>query len=375
MKLSCIQENLSKGLSIVGRAVPSRTTLPITSNVLLAAEESRLKLTATNLEMAATCWIGAMVEDEGAITVPAKLLTEFVGTLPNDKIDLTLASHILEMRCARFEAHMTGIDAADFPPIPQISDGLTTRAQPDVLRQAISQVAFATATEDARPVLTGVHIEMAGETMILAAADGFRLAVYNMPLGSTFEENVEFIIPGRALSELQRLLSDQEEAVEIAANPARSQIVFRLNNIEIVSQLLQGTFPNYRQLIPQDYGTRAVINTAEFLNAARTASIFARDTSGIVRLYVDPGVDSMPGKVTLSSRSEQLGDNQGEIDAQVEGEATKIAFNGKYLIDVLSVLREEQVAFEATTPSSPGVICPVGSDNYVHVVMPMFVQW
>jgi DNA polymerase-3 subunit beta len=168
---------------------------------------------------------------------------------------------------------------------------------------------------------------------------------------------------------------EQEEAVEITVNPNKSQALFRLKNTELVSQLVQGTFPNYAQLIPQSYNTRVVVDVADFLRATKTASIFARDGSGIVRLVVAPGEEINPGKMTISARSEEIGDDVGEIDAIVEGEAAKIAFNGKYLADVLSVLRESQVALEITNPSSPGVIRPVGVDNYIHVVMPMFVQW
>jgi DNA polymerase-3 subunit beta len=170
-------------------------------------------------------------------------------------------------------------------------------------------------------------------------------------------------------------MTDQEEVVEITINPNKSQSLFRLKNIELVSQLVQGTFPNYAQLIPQSYNTRMVVSVAEFLRATKTASIFARDGSGIVRLVITGGGELTPGKVTVSARSEEIGDDVGEIDAIVEGEEAKIAFNGKYLTDVLSVLREPQVALETTTPSSPGVIRPVGVDNYVHVIMPMFVQW
>ncbi|MDO8567157.1 MAG: DNA polymerase III subunit beta, partial [Dehalococcoidales bacterium] len=168
---------------------------------------------------------------------------------------------------------------------------------------------------------------------------------------------------------------DQEEPVQITLNPNKSQALFKLKNIELVSQLIQGTFPNYAQLIPQSHNTRVVVSVDEFLRATKTASIFARDGSGIVRLVITPGKESAPGKVTVSARSEELGDDVGEIDAIVEGDEAKIAFNGKYLVDVLSVLHETQVALETTSPSSPGVVKPVGADDYMHVVMPMFVQW
>ncbi len=377
MKLSCLQENLNRGLGIVGRAVATRSTLPITQNILLSAEESRLKLSATNLEMATTCWIGAKVEQEGTITIPARLLIDFVNSLPNELIEITLPanSHTLELKSGRFQAHINGIAAEDFPPIPQVSDGLITNIEVDALREGIAQVVFVAATEESRPVLTGINIEFDGSELNLAAADGFRLAVHKMTLGSPVSEKSTVIIPARTLNELNRLLADQEEPVEITINQQKSQVLFRLKDAELVSQLIQGSFPNYSQVIPQSYTTRAVVDINEFLRVSKMSSIFARDASGIVRLVITPGAELTPGKVTVSAQAEEVGSNVSEIDALVDGEEAKIAFNVKYLSDVLSVLHQSQVALEVTTSSSPGVIRPIGVDNYVHVVMPMFVQW
>ncbi len=377
MKLSCLQENLNRGLAVVGRAVATRTTLPITNNVLLATDEARLKLVATNLEVAISHWIGTKVEEEGAITVPARLLTEFISSLPNDKVAMSLSprTKTLSIKCARFEARISGVDAKDFPPIPKVEDGLATSVEVEALRHGISRVVFAAATEESRPVLTGVKAEFEGDELTLAAADGFRLAVYKLPTAVSVSQRTEVIIPARTLTELNRLMADQEEPVEITVNPNKSQILFRLKNTELVSQLVQGSFPNYAQLIPQSFNSRAVVGVDEFLRATRTAAIFARDGSGIVRLVMSPGGEPAPGKMTVSARSEEIGDDVGEIDAIVEGDEAKIAFNGKYLTDVLGVLHEEQVALETTNPSSPGVIRPVGMDNYTHVIMPMFVQW
>ncbi|UCH52003.1 MAG: DNA polymerase III subunit beta [Chloroflexota bacterium] len=377
MKLSCLQENLNRGLNIVGRAVAARTTLPITNNILIATDQSRLKLAATNLEMAITCWLGAKIEEEGAITVPARLLTEFISSLPNDKISVSLSprTKTLELKCARFEARISGVDAKDFPPIPKVEEGITTKVEVEAFQQGINQVVFAAATEESRPVLTGVDAQFKDDLLTLAAADGFRLAVFRMPLAAPVAESSEVIIPARTLAELNRLVAEQEEPVEIVVNPSKSQALFRLKDIELVSQLVQGTFPNYTQLIPQSYNTRLIVSVDEFLRATKTASIFARDGSGIVRLVATLGAAKKAGKLTVSARSEEIGDDVGEIDATVEGEESKIAFNGKYLTEVLSVLHETLVALETTNPSSPGVIRPVGSDNYLHVVMPMFVQW
>jgi len=382
MKLSCHQENLNRGLSIVGRAVAVRSTLPITQNILLSAEKSRLKLAATNLEMATTCWIGAEVKKEGDITVPARLLIDFVNSLPNDLIEINLPanSRILELKSGHFQAHIHGIDAADFPPIPQINDGITTTIEAANLREGIAQVAFAAATEESRPVLTGINTEFDGEQLNLVAADGFRLAVHKTTLGSSVSVKTTVIVPARTLNELNRLIGEQKEPqkepVEITVNEKKSQVLFRLKDAELVSQLIQGSFPNYSQVIPQSYTTRAVVDISKFLRVTKMSSIFARDASGIVRLVITPGSELTPGKVTVSAQAEEVGDNVGEIDALTDGEEAKIAFNVKYLSDVLSVLpQDHQVALELTTPSSPGTIRPIGVDNYVHVVMPMFVQW
>ena len=380
MKLSCLQEDLNRGLAVVGRAVaPARTTLPITNNVLLASDQSRLKLVATNLEMAISYWTGAKVEEEGVITVPARLLTEFVNSLPNDRIDISLPSRVktLGLKCARFEARISGIDAKDFPPIPEVSEGITTRVEVEAFRQAISRVAFAAATEESRPVLTGVDAQFDKNELTLAAADGFRLAVYKLPLAMAVTEKTEVIIPARTLAELNRLIPDGEETVDITVNASKGQILFRLKDIELVSQLIQGSFPQYSQLIPASHATKVVADVAEFLRATKTASIFARDGNGIVRLVATPG-EGQAAKLTISARSEEIGDDVGEVDVVVEGTGAKIAFNGKYLSDALSVLSESQVALEINSPSSPGVLRPVSTsqdNSYVHVIMPMFVQW
>ena len=375
MKVSCSQEDLSRGLAVVGRAVATRAVLPITNNVLLATEGSQLKLAATNLEIAISCWIPATVEEEGTITIPARLVSDFVNSLPSGRIDITMLpkSQAVELTCARYEAHISGLDAADFPPIPKVEDGITIKVKPAEMRHAISQVVFAAASEESRPVLTGVQAEFEGDSLTLAAADGFRLAVRKLPLDSVVDEKVSVIIPARSLAEMNRLVSDQEEPVELTINSKKSQVIVKLRNVEMVSQLVQGTFPNYEQLIPQGHTTRAVIKLGEFLRATRSASIFARDGSGIVRLQIMPKDGS--GKVAISARAEEVGDNLGEVDASIEGDESKIAFNSKYLTDVLAVLTEEEVALETTTSSSPGVLRPVGTDDYIHVVMPMFVQW
>ena len=377
MQLSCLQENLSRGLSIVGRAVATRTTLPITQNVLISTDQSRLKLAATNLEVAISTWIGAQIESEGAITVPARLLTEFVNSLPAERIDMTSVPQPLglALACARFTANINGADAEDYPPIPTVESGVVGKVEAEVLHDAIGHVAFAAATEDSRPVLTGIRVEIKEDEFTFAAADGFRLAVYKGKLAEPVSEDVDFIIPAKALQEVSRLIGTQTDPVEFTVTPSKSQALFRLDNVELVSQLIQGTFPNYSQLIPQKYDTRVILDLEAFSRATRTASIFARDGSGIVRLHVSAEGEDADGRLSISSRAEELGENEGEVDAEVEGVESKIAFNSKYLADVLDVLGKGKVALETTSSSSPGVLKPLDDGRYVHVIMPMFVQW
>lgn len=375
MQLNCLQENLSHGLGVVQRAVATRTTLPITQHVLMATDEGRLRLSATNLEIAISTWVGAEIQSEGTITAPARLLTDFVNSLNRQPIAIktTSAGKGIEVTGAGVEATINGADANEFPPIPSVTDGTATKVDPKALRDAVHQVVLAAAVEDSRPVLTGVNMELEGTTLTLAAADGFRLAVRTTQVLEPVAEKLSVIVPARTLQEVERLI-DGDDPVELMVTPQRSQVLFRLKNVEIVSQLIQGTFPNYSQLIPQEHTTRAIVDLAELQRVTRTASIFAKDGSGIIRIQMAPGTGG-PGKVTVSSRAEEVGDNTGELEADVEGGEGKIAFNSRYLSDVLAVIGESKVALEMTTSSSPGVIKPVDDDQYVHVVMPMFVQW
>ena len=377
MRLACLQDTLDKGLGIVSRAVASRTTLPITQNILLQTDQGRLRLSATNLELAISTWVGAKIEEEGAITVPARLLTEFVSSLPQDTIDVEAVAHpyALRLTCANNQARIIGTEPEEFPPLPTVEGGVTAMLNPRALRNAISQVVFAVATEDSRPVLTGIKVELENEKFTFAAADGFRLAVHRGELAQGVSEPVHAIIPARAFSELGRLLGDQEQPVEMLLDATKGQVLFRLKDVEVISQLIQGTFPNYAQLLPESYTTRASLPVQEFLRATRTSSIFARDSSGIVRLHVRPGEE---GTLQVVARAEEVGENNTDLGAEVEGEEAKVAFNGKYLLDVLGAISEERVFLEVTTPSSPGVlrpVSPVSSDSYVNVIMPMFVQW
>ena len=379
MRVSVLQENLAKGLSIVGRAVASRSTLPVLNNILIETDHSQLKLSAMDMEIAINCWVGAMIEDEGQITVPARLLSDFVNSLPNDRIDMELQTRTqtLHLHCARYEANIKGIDATEFPIIPTYQgdlDAPSVEVEPGKLRSMIDQVAFAASKDDSRPTFTGVFTRLEGDRLTMAATDGFRLAVRSTILEEPVAATLGVIIPARALSELSRIISavdlGQEDGVEVIFTEARNQVMFHLPGVDLVSQLIEANFPDYKKIIPNSYNTRAILDTGEFLNAMKVAYLFARDSAGSVKVNMEPGD---PGQVVLIATSAELGDNVSEINAMIEGEAITATFNAKYMIEVLSVIDTPQVAFEAISATRPGVFRPVGAgeEEYVHVIMPM----
>jgi DNA polymerase-3 subunit beta len=378
MKISCLQENLAKGLATVGRAVATRSTLPVLSNILLESDEGRLRLAATNLEVGVNCWIGARVEEPGSTTVPARLLTEFVNSLPPGQIDMELTerTQTLNLKCARFEANIKGIDAGEFPDVPTaetVGGQNNLHLEAETFRQMIDQVVFAAATDESRPILTGVLAQFHQGGLTLAAADGFRLSVTSADVGVDLDETASAIIPARALAELSRVSVNQEDPIELIITPQRNQILFHLNNIDLVSQLIEGNFPDYKQIVPSAHTTRTLVSTAELLKVVKVALLFARDAANIIRFNVVPGSDLTPGQIIVTGSSAEFGDNVSEIDASIEGEEIEVAFNARYMIDALSVVDTPEVALETSTASSPGVLRPVGGGDFLCVIMPMHI--
>jgi DNA polymerase-3 subunit beta len=372
MKLTCLQENLAKGLGIVGKAVSTRSTLPVLANVLLATDNSRLKLAATNLELAITCWIGSRIEEEGAITVPARTLVDMVNVFSSEQVDmdLNLRTNTLGLTCGRSEANIKGIDASEFPMIPQADpDGI--KISPDIFREMISKTAFAAATDESRPILTGVLVQFEGDKVITAAADGFRLSVSKTTLKEPIGEPFTLIVPANSLKELFRISSEQKDDINLTIPEGRGQVIFHMENVDLVSQLIDGVFPDYAQIIPGECRTRTVVNTSEMRAACRAADIIAREAAHTTRIRIMPEDNLTPGHMIIAATSAETGDNETEIDALVEGDPIEVAFNVKYLTDVLGVIDTPQVAIETISDASPGVIKPVGKDDFVHVIMPM----
>lgn len=400
MQVSCLQENLAKGLSIVGRAVATRSTLPVLGNVLIEAKDHQLRLAATNLDIGINCWLGAKVEDEGAITIPARLLSDFVNSMPPERIDLELAvrTQTLHLNCVRHTANMKGIDAAEFPLIPTAGVGDEREEQAEALegtiieletaglRKMIDQVVFAASGDESRPTLTGVEVTFQPNRLVMAATDGYRLSMRSIQLEKPFvQETVTVIVPARSLSELARIIADadQEKPVQALLTPARNQVIFQVwgkgdgrgafHRVELASQLIDARFPDYRAIIPKEHKTRTVVDTAALLEAVRVSRLFARDNNNIVRLAIHPGNGQDQGHVKLTATSSEMGDSVNEIDAMVEGIELEIAFDVRFLLDVLSQVDQPQVVLETSQSTRPGTIRPLGmgADEFLHVVMPM----
>ena len=371
MKVTSLQENLARGLQIAGRAVSTRGSLPILGNVLLRTENGRLKLTATNLEVGINVWVPAKVDDEGAITVPAKLFTDFVLSLPPGPTELSLnvRTKTVHLKSGPYEANFKGLDAEEFPTIPVAPDKPTTKLAKSTLRRMIGEVAFVATTDDSRPVLTGVLTTFEGDKATMAAADPYRLSVRTATLLQKVDTKLEVIIPARSLQEVQRIIDDSEDPVEIFITPNGSQVIFHTEEADLVSRVIEGQFPNYRQVIPTGKAaTSIIVQREELLQATRLASLFARDSANMLRFQVDP---SGQPPLIISANAAEVGDQTAKVEATVDGQNTTIAFNSRFISDALSSVTAPEIRLELGGPLAPGVIKIVGDDSYLHVVMPL----
>ncbi len=362
MKIKILAENLAYGLRTVARTASLRSTLPVLGNVLMATDEGRLCLTTTNLETTTICWIDALIEKEGAITVPAHTLTDLVGTFLPDQVGLELDSETqtLNVRCGGTRTKVKGIEAGEFPPLPEPGPGSEIEISAADLKEMIRKVSVSAASDQGRPVLTGVLVAIEGNTITMVAADGFRMSEGKAVLSSPAPERVQTILPAQALDEWVRISGNDEG---VAMTFTESRVVFKTERLWLASQVIEGSFLDYKQIIPVEWGTRAVLSTEAFSRACKRAAIFAREnpSNNTVVLNVNGTVE------------DETGSSRTVIDAEAttEGEALKIAFNVRYLLDILKVLDTPNVAIEMISNTSPGVIRPVGTDDFLHVVMPL----
>jgi DNA polymerase-3 subunit beta len=389
MKVQVQQDELNRGLAIVGRAVSPRSTLPVLHNVMIQADNTHdgsdyLILSATNLEIGVRAWVKAKVEDLGSCTIPAKLLSEFVGALPaGDRVDLNLKAKImiLNLKCARYDTNIKGIDASEFPLIPTSDGADAIRIEADALRKMITRVVFAAAIDESRPTLRGVKVTFDGAKIEMAATDGFRLAVANAALEEPVDKKMEVIIPARSLNELGRIIgllpadmNDTTHMVDIIVFSRGNQVMFRMPGVDLITQVIDANFPKYETIIPKSHVTSAVVDTKALLKGLRVSNLFARDSSHMVRFTINPAGEDNPGDLAnmiITSTSAEAGDNIAGLEAVVTGPLGVIAFNGRYMLDVLSAIDDAQIKLEITRPSAPGVVRPYNDSSYLCVVMPM----
>jgi DNA polymerase-3 subunit beta len=374
MKVTVLQENLARGLGTVSKAVSPRSTLPVLANILIASDEGRLRLSATNLEIGITCWIPARIDEEGSTTVPARTFSDLVSTLPSDQVLLKLdpSTQTLNVRGGTSTNDIKCIDAQEFPPLPVPDFEGAVQINVGDFREMIHQVAFAASSDEARPVLMGVLVQVDKDKLTMAAADGFRLSVRRAVLSMPAAASVSAIVPAQALKELARVASDGEEPIYMVMPKGRGQVVFRVKDVEVVSQLIDGTFPDYQQIIPRSYKSRTLVSTASLLKACKQAEIFAREGSNVARFNIKTAQGEMqPSEVEISATSEETGKNETIVEATVDGGGLLIAFNVKFLREALEVIRTPNVALETSAPNAPGVVKPVGDDQFLHVIMPM----
>ena len=377
MKVSVSQQQLAQGLSIVSRAVSPRSTLPVLENVLLATDEGRLRLAATNLELGISCWIGAQIQEEGSITVPARLLTDMVSTLPNDTVHLSVNTNTctLSVRCSPASTEIKGIDAQEFPPMPATDATEGIRLKVSAFKEMVQQVTFAASTDEARPVLQGIQTTVNEKEIVMASTDGFRVSVSKRSIENASHKPMSMIIPARALNELARIATDGESEVRMVIPSGRGQVVFRLDSAELVSQLIDGTFPDYKVIVPRTFKCHTIISTPTFLKACKQAEIIARSGTGnnVIRLTLQPNPDR-PGQVEVSAQSEETGSYDTKIDANIDGAGLVVAFNVRFLREVLEVIKTPNLILETNDHKSPARVQPVGDENFQHVIMPMYLS-
>ncbi len=366
MKVTLLKENLSKGLNIISRIVSTRGSLEVLGNILIKTEKGRVCLSATNLEVGINYRLGAKVDSEGAITVPARLFSEFINSLPNEKITLELNGDTLISKSENYESNIKGISADEFPLIPEIKTGKVMDIKSSDLRKAILLAAFAAAIDDSRPVLAGVYLKVDGSKVTLAATDSYRLAekVVNVKSGKTKKE--ELILPAKTLLELARILGEFKEDLNVGVYLSDNQILFETDGLDFISRLIEGQFPNYRQIIPESSDTKTIVPKEELLTAVKIASLFARENANNIKVSM-----KSKGVLEVDSGGSQVGQNKAKIKAHVEGKDGEASFNGKYIIDVLNNLSAKEVSFEISGKLNPGIIRTPNDKGYIYIIMPL----
>jgi len=361
MKLQVTQENLNKALGTVARVANTRGTLPVLANVLIKTVNNRLSIAATNLDIAITHYIGSKVSEEGSITVPARLMQDFVSSLPSGVIDLNLDEYKLNIATDQYQSVINGVSAEEFPVMPAIENGKTWTVSGSQLKKSLQQVVMAASTDEARPVLTGVLLHTTDGKLFMASTDSYRLA--EKQLGDNAEE-ISLLVPVSAMQDLLRILGDFEGEVEVTSD--EQQILFRVGDVDLVARLIEGKYPDYRKLIPQDFAVTANLKRADFLNVTKVSSLFARESAGSITINVDEETQNL----SIRSVASQLGENTATANAKVTGTGV-ITLNSRYLMDALHALNGDDVIFSFNGKLEPTVIRDPSAEDYTHIIMPL----
>ncbi len=369
MKIQILQENFNKGLNIAFRSISSKAQLPILANVLLRTDKNRLQISATNLETGITLWLGAKVEEEGEITIPAKILTEIVASLPAGKIDLEVKENSLKISSEGYDASLNGIPAAEFPKLPTYSPDSLFSFPSEKLLEAINQVAFSAATDEGRPVLTGVLFKLQEKRLSLVATDGYRLSLKTIEMETPVKEAISLLLPAKTLMEVGRIIADEKaQAVQMGFTKEQNQVVFVFADLELFSRVIEGEFPDYTKIIPQSFSTKVALDRESFSRAVKVVSIFARDSANIIKLKIDKN------SLQMSANSPQVGENKNSLEAKLEGEESEIAFNYRFVQGFLGAVVSPEVSLEMSGPLNPGIFRAVGEESYLHIIMPVRLQ-
>ncbi len=375
MKCTISPQQLGAGLASVTRAVSSRNTLPILSNVLVEARDGAVELTATNLDLTIHHTLAAEVVASGRVTVPARILSDFITALPENPLNWELdpIHQTVRLQSGRFDAHVRGIDASEFPPLPEVADGESFELEPQALLTAIEQTVIAASGDEGRPIYTGVLFEIAGSEITMVATDGHRLAIRKLQIsarGASSGDSFGLIIPARALSELARLLKpivSTPASVGLSISASRAQVRFQIPGYELTTRLIDGAYPSYEKVIPNGAQTTVRASTEELRRTTRVVSLFARDAANVLKIRCEAS------QLVLSANTNEVGDNIATVDATVSGDGMGIAFNARYVSDVLGLIDSPEVEFVLNGPLVPGLVRVPGDDSYRYVIMPVRV--
>ena len=371
MKLSLLQENLNNALTNVSRFVSSKNQLPILNNILLSTDNGRLKLSATNLELSINYWIGAKIEEEGSITIPAREITEFVSYLTPGKMDLSLkGDNLLNLSSSKTESTFTTNPSTDYPDFPSLNPETCFELDLNVLTQAVSQIAFSAAFDDTRPVLTAILCQFTSESLKLVATDGFRLSFKEIKLINPINlktEQITFLIPARSLLEVTKLAKTNTK-IKIGLTTDEHQVVFVLDDVELVSRLIEGEYPAYQRIVPESFSTKVFLNKDEFIQAVKIASVFAKESANVVRFNIKSN------SVELTANAPQIGQNKATVDAKIDGEILEIAFNYKFLMDFLNVCKSQEIIIELNESLTPAFFHDQSDPDFSHIIMPVRLQ-